>query len=214
MNRSLADIRENYALAALSIADTSASPFTQFSGWLDEALKSKLPEPTAMTLATVDSFGAPATRTVLLKGATEMSLSFYTNYESRKGRHMAENPRVSLLILWKELQRQVSIDGAVEKTPPEDSDAYYQSRPYGHQIGAWASQQSEEIPNREWMEQREAQFRERYAEGGVPRPEHWGGYHVVPRRFEFWQGRPSRLHDRIEYRLDDDGMWTRRRLSP
>ncbi len=211
---SLADLRVSYARAELDIADTATTPFAQFEHWMGEALASELAEPNAMSLATVDAHGQPSNRTVLLKGIDERGFIFYTNYGSRKATDLQGNPRCALCFLWKELERQVLVRGTAHKLPREDSERYFKSRPPGHQIGAWASTQSKEIPDRQWMVDREAELTRRFPEGDVPLPDFWGGYAVAPTEIEFWQGRPNRLHDRILYRLADAGTWTRHRLSP
>jgi len=212
----IADLRVSYTKASLRLADTARDPLEQFGTWFEEARSAQLPEPNAMILATCGTDGLPTTRTVLLKGVDAQGFSFYTNYESRKGQQLAENPRASLQFLWKELERQVSITGSVEKTSREDSEAYFHNRPYGSQIGAWVSQQSSVIPGREWLEQREQELRAEYPEGEsvVPLPDFWGGYLVVPDSIEFWQGRRSRLHDRVLYTRGDSNTWTKQRLSP
>jgi len=212
----IADLRLNYARASLRLADTHADPIEQFHLWFDAALAAELPEPNAMILATASASGDPMSRTILLKAADARGFSFFTNYESRKGRQLAENPRAALQFLWKELERQVSITGRVEKTSREESEEYFHSRPYGSQIGAWVSQQSSVIPGRDWLEARERELLKKYPEGKsvVPLPEFWGGYRVVPDTIEFWQGRPSRLHDRVFYSRNDDGAWIKQRLSP
>lgn len=209
----LADLRRSYALGSLSETDVAADPITQFQRWFDEALNAKLPEPNAMTLATVDSTGQPSARIVLLKGVEARGFTFFTNYESRKGVDLAVNPRAALLFHWVQLERQVRIEGTVTKVSEAESDAYFASRPVGSRIGAWASEQSREVPDRTIIEQREAAFRQQFGEN-PPRPPHWGGYRVEPTRVEFWQGRPSRLHDRIVYGLQPDGGWRIARLSP
>ncbi len=218
LSETVANLRQNYARASLSIDDTAEDPLDQFHKWLDEAIASDIVEPNAMTLATVGESGAPSARTLLLKGLEDGGLTFYTNYTSRKAKELENNAHVSVLFLWKELQRQVEIRGSVEKASPEVSESYFHSRPYGHQIGAWVSTQSAVIPNREWMEERSREFREKYPENGpdpVPLPEFWGGYRLLPNAFEFWQGRESRLHDRIYYEMTPDGeKWNRLRLSP
>jgi pyridoxamine 5'-phosphate oxidase len=215
LSDTVASLRLNYSHAELRLADTPEEPRAQFHRWLYEAIKAQVIEPNAMTLSTCGSDGRPSSRTVLLKGLADGGLSFYTNYSSRKAQEIEENANVAVLFLWKELQRQVSIIGQVKKASREESEAYFHSRPYGSQIGAWVSTQSVVIPNREWMEGREKELKAKYPEGGspVPLPEFWGGYNLFPVEFEFWQGRESRLHDRICYTKLDDG-WKRERLSP
>jgi pyridoxamine 5'-phosphate oxidase len=210
--QNIADLRKDYALASLSRADVDASPFAQFDKWLNEAIAGAIPEPTAMSLATVGASGRPSSRIVLLKGADATGFKFYTNYASRKGEELAVNPHAALLFHWVELEREVRIEGRVEKTDAADSDGYFQTRPIKSRIGALASPQSQTIESRQWLE---AQFAAAQAVHGdtPPRPEHWGGYRLVPDYFEFWQGRRSRLHDRITYRFVGD-TWARERLAP
>jgi len=208
---SVSDLRQSYDKNVLLESQAAASPFEQFTRWFDEALAAKVPEPNAMTLATVDADGQPSARIVLIKGFDEHGFTFFTNYESRKGTDLAAEPRACLLFFWQPLERQVRIEGVVEKVAAEESDAYYHSRPAGSRIGAWASRQSQPITRAE-LEARELEFRERYGDQ-PPRPPHWGGYRLVPDRWEFWQGRKSRLHDRLRYRLEA-GQWTRERLAP
>lgn len=208
----IADIRKDYALRRLEESDADANPLRQFRQWLDEAIRAEVPEPTAMTLATADAAGRPSARVVLLKGVDERGFVFFTNYESRKGTELAARPRAALVFLWKELERQVRIEGDVETVSDTENDAYYHSRPLGSRIGAWASPQSRPIHSRGWLE---AQFRDAEAKHGAnpPRPSHWGGYRLVPDALEFWQGRQSRLHDRIAYKWQAS-EWTRARLAP
>jgi pyridoxamine 5'-phosphate oxidase len=211
---SIADIRTDYKRGALDEARADPDPIKQFSRWWDEALKSEVMEVNAMTLATADAAGRPTARTVLLKGFDALGFVFYTNYESRKGRDLAANPQASLLFFWRELERQVRIDGAVEKVSDAESDAYFDSRPLASRIGAWASPQSEVIPGKAWLMAKAAEMGLRHGLN-PPRPPHWGGYRVTPREIEFWQGRPSRLHDRLLYARDTRGSdWTRARLAP
>jgi pyridoxamine 5'-phosphate oxidase len=190
----------------------TADPLEQFAHWYEYAVAAGLPEPEAMALATATPDGAPSVRFVLLKGIDERGVEFYTNYESRKGRELAANPRAALAVLWKPLQRQVRLEGPVEQLAPQESDAYFATRSRGSRLGAWASQQSREIPDREWLDSRLAQFDAQYPEE-VPRPAHWGGYVLRPDAIEFWEGRPNRLHDR-ELFTRSDGAWTSVRLSP
>lgn len=210
---SIADIRTDYARASLDIADVDASPLRQFRRWFDEALKAEVAEVNAMTLATVDPHGQPSARIVLLKNLDERGFTFFTNYASHKGEELAANPRAALLFHWIGLERQVRVQGIVEKVSEAESDAYYHSRPLGSRLSAWASEQSSEVPDRATLEAREAEYRQRFGDA-PPRPPHWGGYRLLPERLEFWQGRPSRLHDRLEYRKHADGSWTIVRLAP
>lgn len=211
---SLADLRKNYSLGSLDAADADRNPIRQFDAWFAQAVDAQLPEPNTMTLATVDSRGRPSARIVLIKGVDERGFVFFTNYESRKGRELADNRFASLLFYWIELERQVRIEGTVIKTSPAESDQYFDSRPLGSRIGAWASEQSQVIESRAILEAREKEISAQYGDH-PPRPPHWGGYRLVPDAMEFWQGRPSRLHDRLLYtRSADSGDWQIARLSP
>jgi pyridoxamine 5'-phosphate oxidase len=209
----LADLRKDYARGSLDETSVDADPIRQFEAWFKQALDARLPEPNTMTLATVDARGYPSARIVLIKGVDERGFVFFTNYESRKGLDLAANPHASLLFYWIELERQVRVEGTVVKTAADESDAYFNSRPLGSRIGAWASDQSRPIESRALLEAREKSFSERFGEH-PPRPPHWGGYRLVPDTIEFWQGRPSRLHDRILYTRVSGGDWRISRLSP
>ncbi len=211
---SLADLRREYASRALTEADALDDPIQQFSLWFGEALKSELIDTNAMTLATATRTGEPSARIVLLKGFDETGFVFFTNYESAKGRVLADNPRASLLIFWAALERQVRITGHVTKTSRQESETYFQSRPFESQIGAWASAQSRTVDDRAALESRYAELAAKYAGGPVPLPPFWGGYRVAPEAIEFWQGRQSRLHDRLLYTRPGDGSWSRSRLAP
>jgi pyridoxamine 5'-phosphate oxidase len=210
---SISSIRKDYQLRSLSESDVHASPVAQFSQWWDEALASQIDEVNAMTLSTINAAGRPSARIVLLKGFDEKGFVFYTNYESDKGQQLDANPYASLVFFWKELERQVRIEGRCERVSSEESDEYFYSRPLGSRLGAWASPQSRVIETREILDKNAATLLERYASGEVPRPPHWGGYRVVADTIEFWQGRSNRLHDRIKY-SHQDGAWTIGRLAP
>lgn len=210
----LAALRRSYELAGLDVADVDRDPIRQFARWLADAVAADLTEPNAMVLATADSTGRPRARTLLLKAADDRGFTFFTNYGSTKGRHLAENPQASLCFPWIDLERQVTVTGAVEKVSAEESAQYFRSRPHGSRLGAWTSRQSEVIASRQVLEERHAEFTDRYPEGvEVPVPEFWGGYRLVPDEVEFWQGRPNRLHDRVRYRREGQA-WTIQRLSP
>jgi pyridoxamine 5'-phosphate oxidase len=214
MSTNYADLRKEYIRESLDVQDTLDSPIAQFQKWFTEARQAEVLEPNAMTLSTVTPQGRPDARIVLVKDVDEEGFSFYTNYESRKGQDLEQHPFAALTFFWPELERQVRIEGDVEKVATGSSDAYFSSRPRGSQIGAWTSPQSREISNRGVLEIRQRDFEERFEGQDVPRPEHWGGYVVKPSRIEFWQGRASRLHDRIVYEKNQAGQWERRRLAP
>ena len=210
---SLADLRKDYSLAGLAEKDLSRDPFRQFDKWFQEAEAAKIPEPNAMTLATTRD-GRPSARTVLLKGVDGRGFVFYTNYESRKGRELDASPRAALLFPWVALERQVIIEGSVTKVSREEAEAYFHSRPLLSQLGAWVSQQSAIISGRKVLEDTMKELEKKYAGTVVPLPPHWGGYRVAPEIVEFWQGRRSRLHDRLRFRRGDDGGWIVERLAP
>lgn len=212
---SLQDIRKNYSLRELDTSAVLPDPIDQFRVWMQEALTAQAEEATAMTLSTADANGRPSARIVLLKSVEETGFVFYTNYESRKGRQLLENPYASLTFFWPILERQVRVEGRVEKVPETMSDQYYQSRPLGSQIGAWSSPQSQPISGRSVLEAREMEYKNKF-EGlaTLPRPQHWGGFIVLPERIEFWQGRQNRLHDRVLYEKDENQKWHLQRLAP
>jgi pyridoxamine 5'-phosphate oxidase len=205
--------RIEYSQRSLSETDVDADPIRQFRKWLEEAIAGKAHEPNAMTLATASADGLPSARIVLLKDVDERGFSFFTNYESRKGKDLESNPRASLVFYWPELERQARVDGAVERTSVEESDRYFSRRPVMARIGSAASPQSQVVPNRQYLEDQFAALERLHPDGNIPRPRHWGGYRVLPTRLEFWQGRPSRLHDRIEY-VKEGSRWTARRVAP
>lgn len=206
-------IRKDYGKLTLDREHLHPWPVEQFKNWLQEAISSEQTEPTAMSLASVDVTGQPSQRIVLMKGVTDKGICFYTNYQSRKGAHFLFHPKASALFFWPKMERQVRIEGVVQKLSEQQSDEYFSSRPRDSQIGAWASPQSEFITNRKALEDRFETFKAKFEGQPVPRPPHWGGYILIPHRFEFWQGRPNRLHDRFEYYLTPNG-WTIRRLAP
>jgi pyridoxamine 5'-phosphate oxidase len=210
----IADIRKEYKLHQLKEEDIAKNPIEQFERWWKDAIKSELLEVNAMTLATASADGLPSARIVLLKGFHETGFQFYTNYESFKGKQLLENPRACLVFFWKELERQIRITGLVEKVSRENSDAYFMSRPPGSRIGAWASPQSEVIESSEWLVQQVNLYESKFTENPISLPPHWGGYLVRPVTIEFWQGRPNRLHDRLQYSLQEDGGWLVERLAP
>lgn len=212
--QTIADLRTEYKKQRLLETDVVSDPIIQFTKWWNEAVNSNVEEVNAMTLATATKKGIPSARIVLLKGYSKEGFIFFTNYQSHKGKELEANPNACLVFFWKELERQVRIEGTVEKVSAEDSDAYFSSRPEGSRIGAWASPQSTVIAKREVIEENEAKYKQQFTGGEIPRPEHWGGYIVRPSRIEYWQGRPSRLHDRIQYTLQQDRSWSIERLAP
>ena len=213
MKTSIADLRKSYERAALNESDSLAEPRLQFEHWLNQAIEAEIPEPNAMTLATVSSDLRPSTRVVLIKGVDARGIVWYTNYNSRKGQELAGNPFAALQFHWVELERVVRIEGQVEKVSADESDAYFHSRPLDSRIGAWASPQSEPISGREVLVAAAAKYGAQFLLN-PPRPPHWGGYRLVPEQWEFWQGRKSRLHDRLRYTPAADGAWHRERLAP
>ncbi|EMJ95685.1 pyridoxamine 5'-phosphate oxidase [Leptospira alstonii] len=214
MNSKISEIRKSYTLSSLNIEDTGDDPISFFQKWFEEAVLSEVLEVNAMTLATATKEGKPDARTVLLKGITKHSFVFYTNYESRKGKELEENPRACLVFFWPELERQVRIEGNVMKVSEEESNEYFHSRPRESQIGAVVSPQSHEIPDRKFLEERFEKFSKQYEGKEVDLPTHWGGYSVHPNRIEFWQGRSNRLHDRIVFEKNPDSSWKKFRVAP
>ncbi|WP_338394058.1 pyridoxamine 5'-phosphate oxidase [Fulvitalea axinellae] len=213
MKINIADIRQDYSKKELRKKDCQDHPTEQFNVWLQEAIDAEVVEPTAMTLATADKDGRPSSRTVLLKGVEDNRFIFYTNYKSRKGSQLVENPYASISFFWKELERQVNVEGTVTKVAESTSDEYFASRPYKSRVGAWASEQSKEISSKNVIKLRFVEYSMKHITN-VPRPPHWGGYAIDPERVEFWQGRPSRLHDRIVYEKQENGLWAKKRVAP
>ena len=213
MNTSIADIRKDYKLASFDETDAAANPINQFTNWWNDATKSNIDEVNAMTLATVTPKNTPSARIVLLKGYDEKGFVFFSNYLSDKGKELSNNPTAALVFFWKELERQVRIEGVVEKVSEQESDEYFNSRSASSRIGAWASHQSAIIEYRQVIEQNVEKYTEAFGGDNIPRPDHWGGYRVMPTLIEFWQGRSSRLHDRIQYRKVEQA-WIKERLAP
>jgi pyridoxamine 5'-phosphate oxidase len=213
MKEKLQDQRVDYQKAELSMTSMNSNPIIEFQKWYEAYEATKPKDPNAFILATADAMGQPRSRVLLLKGLDKGGFEFYTNYESAKGQELALNPLASLCFFWAEIEQQIRVEGKVMKLSPEESTAYFKSRPHGSQIGAWVSPQSQSIESRAVLTQRAAHFAEKYP-SDVPRPEHWGGYRLMPTVIEFWQGRSSRLHDRVRYTIDADGAWTKSRLAP
>ena len=214
-NQQIANMREDYKSKPFGKNDSDINPFQQFTNWFQEAVNAKLPEPNAMTLATCNKAGYPSARIVLLKGFDENGFCFYTNYTGRKAQDMEENPNIALVFCWLELKRQIRIEGQVEKMTFEASEAYFKSRPKGSQIGAWASPQSSVIDDRQILEDKVKALELKYKDAvSLPCPPHWGGYVLQPKAIEFWQGRRSRLHDRLLYKKNEGGVWKVERLAP
>jgi len=214
VNIPITDLHKEYKKGTLDEKTVDRNPFKQFEQWFEEAVKSNVPQVTAMTLATANKQGKPSARTVLLKQCDERGFVFFSNYQSAKAKDLSENPQVALLFFWEPLERQVRISGTVEKTTIKESFAYFHSRPLESQLGAWASMQSSVVTARDVLEMAFASMKKKFQNGEIPLPPFWGGYRVIPDEFEFWQGRPNRLHDRVWYKKQTDGIWNISRLSP
>lgn len=214
MNSKIADLRRDYSAQSLLETDVANDPIEQFEKWWQQAVDSQIDEVNAMTVATASCDGVPSARIILLKGFSKEGFVFFTNYKSYKAMQLEENPRASLVFFWKELERQVRVVGLVKKASAQESDEYFHSRPEGSRIGAWTSPQSQVIPDRNWIDEAYLKRVEEFKQKKIERPEHWGGYVVKPVTIEFWQGRPSRLHDRIQYTLEENGSWKIERLAP
>ena len=210
----LADIRKDYRLQSLSEEDVDANPIKQFEKWFQQALVSGIEEPNAMPLATCTTDGKPSVRIVLLKGIKENGFIFFTNYESKKGKQIHDNPFAGIVFFWKELERQVTMQGQIKKVSEQESDEYFASRPQESRIGAWSSPQSQVIENREVLEKNVAYYADKYESQNIPRPPHWGGYILIPTLIEFWQGGAGRMHDRLQYTIDATNSWIINRLAP
>lgn len=215
MNNNLQNLREDYRKSTLEEKDAAENPFEQFGNWFNEALKAEIPEPNAMVVASVNVKGFPSARVVLLKGFDENGFIFYTNYNSQKGQELTENPNCAVVFNWLELERQIRIEGIAEKLSAEESTDYFHKRPKKSQIGAWASPQSEVIETRDILEENLENLQKEYVDSeNLPRPKHWGGFRIKASRIEFWQGRSSRLHDRLNYEKNENNVWKRERLAP
>ncbi len=212
-NQEIAELRRDWSLKELDESNVSKNPFDQFSTWMKEAIEAQILDPNAMTLATADKNGIPSARVVLLKSIDEEGLVFFTNYESKKSKDLLENPNASVVFFWKELERQLRVAGAVEKISKKESEEYFKTRPYESKLGAWASKQSSEIPGRKSLEEKFSEMKNKFGENDIPLPDFWGGFRLMPKEFEFWQGRVNRLHDRIAY-IKENEKWKIVRLAP